>query len=199
MTLAQLGGQDRQPAARRARRRAGQPGRGAAARALADRGGAVRDLVDRRRSRAGDGPRPTSRCAPPTGSTRPTPPSAGGRSRRCRWTRSASRCPTCRSASPTTRPRCGCTAIRSSRSATRARRWRAVGGRDPRRRTRLGAAQRPDRRRSGAVLGARWDTADELVDNLLAVFAAGRVTGAGGQSRPAQMDRRRQTEKTTRG
>ena len=30
----------------------------------------------------------------------------------CRWTRSAGRHPSCRSASPTTRPRCGCTAIR---------------------------------------------------------------------------------------
>ena len=32
-------------------------------------------------------------CAPPTGLTRPTPPSGRARSRRCRWTRSASRSP----------------------------------------------------------------------------------------------------------
>ena len=54
----------------------GQPGRDLAARALADRGGAVRGVVDRRRGGARRPDRPISRCAPPTGSTRPTPPSA---------------------------------------------------------------------------------------------------------------------------
>ena len=49
----QLGRQDRQPVTRRTGRRSGQPCRGAAARALADRRGAVRDLVDRRGSRVG--------------------------------------------------------------------------------------------------------------------------------------------------
>ena len=40
---------------------------------------------------------PTLRCAPPTGSTTPTQRSARARSRCCRWIRSASRWPTCRS------------------------------------------------------------------------------------------------------
>ena len=40
----------------------------------------------------GGRPTPTSPCAPPTGSPRPTPRSGRARSRCCRWTRSASPC-----------------------------------------------------------------------------------------------------------
>ncbi len=68
---------------------------------------------------------PTSPCAPPTGSTRLTPP-APARWRCCRWTRSAARYPICRSGSPTMRPRCGCTATRSSPSSSPARHWPAA-------------------------------------------------------------------------
>ena len=45
----------------------------------------------------------------------------------------------------------------------------------------------------------RWDSADELTDNLLAVFAAGASLVQVTNPDPAAMDRRRQTEKTTRG
>ena len=46
---------------------------------------------------------------------------------------------------------------------------------------------------------ARWDTADELIDNLLAVFAAGASLVQVANPDPAALDRRRQTEKMTRG
>jgi len=46
---------------------------------------------------------------------------------------------------------------------------------------------------------ARWDTADELTDNLLAVFAAGASLVQVANPDPAGLDRRRQTEKVTRG
>ena len=120
----QLGRQDRQPAARRIGCRTRQPRRRAAARALADRRGVVRNLVDRCGSRA-DSQTPTSRCAPPTGCRTPTMPSVRVRSRCCRWTRSASPPPTCPSASPITRRRYACTATRSRPNASRDPRWTA--------------------------------------------------------------------------
>ncbi len=46
---------------------------------------------------------------------------------------------------------------------------------------------------------ARWDTADELTDNLLAIFAAGGSLVQVANPDPATLDRRRQMEKTTRG
>ncbi len=46
---------------------------------------------------------------------------------------------------------------------------------------------------------ARWDGVDELTDNLLAVFAAGASLVQVANPDPAAMDRRRQTEKTTKG
>jgi uncharacterized protein (TIGR03089 family) len=46
---------------------------------------------------------------------------------------------------------------------------------------------------------ARWDGVDELIDNLLAVFAAGASLVQVTNADPAAMDRRRQTEKTTKG
>lgn len=46
---------------------------------------------------------------------------------------------------------------------------------------------------------ARWDTADELVDNLLAIFAAGASLVQVVNPDPAAQQRRRQTEKITRG
>lgn len=46
---------------------------------------------------------------------------------------------------------------------------------------------------------ARWDTADEVVDNLLAVFAVGASLVQVANPDPAALDRRRQTEKVTRG
>ena len=46
---------------------------------------------------------------------------------------------------------------------------------------------------------ARWDTADELIANLLAVFAAGASLVLVANPDEALMDRRRQTEKITRG
>jgi uncharacterized protein (TIGR03089 family) len=46
---------------------------------------------------------------------------------------------------------------------------------------------------------ARWDGVDELIDNLLAVFAAGASLVQVTNADPAAMDRRRETEKTTKG
>ncbi|AMO60444.1 TIGR03089 family protein [Mycolicibacterium phlei] len=46
---------------------------------------------------------------------------------------------------------------------------------------------------------ARWDTADDLIANLLAVFAAGASLVQVANPDPAALDRRRQTEKVTRG
>jgi uncharacterized protein (TIGR03089 family) len=46
---------------------------------------------------------------------------------------------------------------------------------------------------------AGWATADELTDNLLAVFAAGASLVQVANPDPAGLDRRRQTEKVTRG
>jgi len=46
---------------------------------------------------------------------------------------------------------------------------------------------------------ARWDTPDELTDNLLAVFAAGASLVLVANPDAALMDRRRQIEKITRG
>ncbi|WNG94141.1 TIGR03089 family protein [Mycobacterium sp. ITM-2016-00318] len=46
---------------------------------------------------------------------------------------------------------------------------------------------------------ARWDSADELTENLFAVFAAGASLVQVTNPDPAAMDRRRRTEKTTKG
>ncbi len=46
---------------------------------------------------------------------------------------------------------------------------------------------------------ATWDTADELTENLLAVLAAGASLVQVANPDPAALDRRRQTEKVTRG
>jgi uncharacterized protein (TIGR03089 family) len=46
---------------------------------------------------------------------------------------------------------------------------------------------------------ARWDTADDLVDNLLAVFAVGASLVQVANPDAALLDRRRQMEKVTRG
>ena len=46
---------------------------------------------------------------------------------------------------------------------------------------------------------ARWDTPDELIANFLAVFAAGASLVLVANPDPSAQDRRRQTEKTTRG
>ena len=46
---------------------------------------------------------------------------------------------------------------------------------------------------------ARWDSADELTDNLLAVFAAGASLVHVANPDAALMDRRRETEKITQG
>jgi uncharacterized protein (TIGR03089 family) len=46
---------------------------------------------------------------------------------------------------------------------------------------------------------ARWDTADELTDNLLAVFVAGGSLVQVANPESSALERRRQTEKTTRG
>jgi uncharacterized protein (TIGR03089 family) len=46
---------------------------------------------------------------------------------------------------------------------------------------------------------ARWDSAPQLTDNLLAVFAAGASLVQVTNADPAAMDRRRRTEKITRG
>ena len=46
---------------------------------------------------------------------------------------------------------------------------------------------------------ARWTTADELTDNLLAVFAIGASLVQVANPDAAALDRRRQTEKITRG
>ena len=46
---------------------------------------------------------------------------------------------------------------------------------------------------------ARWDTADDLADNLLAVFAAGASLVQVANADPAALDRRRETEKVTKG
>ncbi len=46
---------------------------------------------------------------------------------------------------------------------------------------------------------ARWDTADELIANFLAVLAAGASLVLVANPDPASQERRRQTEKTTRG
>ena len=75
---------------------------------------------------------------------------------------------------------------------------RSVGGRTPRRRYRFRCRAGFHRRRPGAVDGA-WDTADELTDNLLAVFVAGGSLVQVANPDPAALDRRRQTEKITKG
>lgn len=46
---------------------------------------------------------------------------------------------------------------------------------------------------------AGWRTADELTDNLLAIFAAGASLVQVANPNPTLLDRRRQTEKTTKG
>jgi hypothetical protein len=46
---------------------------------------------------------------------------------------------------------------------------------------------------------ARWDTADELTDNLLAVFAAGASLVQVANPDPPALERRRLTEKCTKG
>ncbi len=46
---------------------------------------------------------------------------------------------------------------------------------------------------------AGWTTADELIDNLLAVFAVGASLVQVANPDAAALDRRRQTEKVTRG
>ena len=46
---------------------------------------------------------------------------------------------------------------------------------------------------------AEWSTADELIDNLLAVFVAGGSLVQVANPEPAAQERRRQTEKITRG
>ena len=46
---------------------------------------------------------------------------------------------------------------------------------------------------------AGWDTADELIDNLLAVFAVGASLVQVANPDAALLDRRRQTEKVTSG
>ncbi|MBU9764023.1 TIGR03089 family protein [Mycobacterium sp. TNTM28] len=46
---------------------------------------------------------------------------------------------------------------------------------------------------------AAWDSPDELIENLLAVFAAGASLVQVANADPAAMDRRRTTEKVTRG
>jgi uncharacterized protein (TIGR03089 family) len=46
---------------------------------------------------------------------------------------------------------------------------------------------------------ARWDTADELIANFLAVLVAGASLVLVANPEPASQERRRQTEKTTRG
>jgi hypothetical protein len=46
---------------------------------------------------------------------------------------------------------------------------------------------------------AAWTTADELTDNLLAVFAAGASLVQVANPDAAALDRRRQMEKVTRG
>jgi uncharacterized protein (TIGR03089 family) len=46
---------------------------------------------------------------------------------------------------------------------------------------------------------ARWDTADELTDNLLAVFVAGASLVQVANPDPSALERRRQTEKCTKG
>jgi len=46
---------------------------------------------------------------------------------------------------------------------------------------------------------ARWDTADELTANLLAVFAAGASLVQVANPDAAALERRRQMEKVTRG
>lgn len=48
------------------------------------------------------------------------------------------------------------------------------------------------------ISSARWDTASELVDNLLAVFAAGASLLQVANPDPALLERRRETEKVTR-
>jgi len=45
---------------------------------------------------------------------------------------------------------------------------------------------------------ARWDTADEFTDNLLAVFAVGASLVQVANPDPSALERRRQTEKCTR-
>jgi uncharacterized protein (TIGR03089 family) len=46
---------------------------------------------------------------------------------------------------------------------------------------------------------ARWETSDELTDNLLAVFAVGASLVQVANPDPSALERRRQTEKVTRG
>ena len=81
---------------------------------------------------------------------------------------------------------------------TGARAGRPIGGRSARRRPSLGC-------RTGFHAGDRvmstagWTTADELTDNLLAVFAAGASLVQVANPDPAALDRRRETEKVTRG
>jgi uncharacterized protein (TIGR03089 family) len=53
---------------------------------------------------------------------------------------------------------------------------------------------------SDRVLSTKgWETADDLIANLLAVFAVGASLVQVANPEPSAMDRRRQTEKTTKG
>ena len=193
----QLGGQDRQPAARRARRGPGQPGRDPAARALADPGRAARRLVRRRRSRSRGRRLRHRRAAPPSGSTTPTRPSASpARSSHCPSTRSAGRSPTFRSASPTTPRRSGRTATRSSPSGGRARPGRPVDDRSPCRSRRIRRPARGLTADSRVLSSKAWDTADDVVD-VLAVLVAGGSLVQVAHPDPAAQDRRRTAEKVT--
>ena len=113
-TLAQLGGQVRQPTCATSSAPAPAAGwRSCCLRTGRRWASCSESGTSARKSYSGTGI-VTSPAARPTESTRPTPRSDRAvRWSRCRWTRSASRSQTCRSASPTTPRRCACTATRS--------------------------------------------------------------------------------------
>ena len=137
---------------------------------------------------------PTSRCARPTDSTRPTRPSASVRSRCCRWTRSESRCPIFRSASPTTRQTLRVHGDQISPNAVPGPRWMA--GRSPTCSTQALAPQDGQGlARNDRVLSTRpWDTADELITSLLAVYTAGASLVQVANPDAALLERRRDGE-----
>ena len=134
------------------------------------------------------------------------PAGRGRRCRRCRRDRGAVAGPVRQAGA---RPACRRHRLRDigagarrpdlARAPSRAPHWTAGRSTDVlAARTGFRRAHRVSRARPRAVLERPWDTADELIDNLLAVFAAGASLVQVANPDAGLLDRRRQTEKVTR-
>ena len=80
-----------------------------------------------------------------------------------------------------------------------ARRWTAAQPTSSSPRQPIPLPRKVSRQKTGCCRPRRWDTADELIANFLAVLAAGASLVLVANPDPASQERRRQTEKITRG